>query len=139
MSASHYNENQIILRLKKVLCFVGREEMLMKQVRQKRAKYTPEQLVSVAEKLRSMPAVEEKKKSTELSKQEAIKALSKDIRAMQKRGYTLEMIANILKEENIAVSVPTLRNYLQTQRGRPAGTTRRTRRGASTPEETSAE
>ncbi|MGB3133465.1 MAG: protein mobC [Candidatus Macondimonas sp.] len=113
--------------------------MLMKQVRQKRAKYTPEQLVSVAEKLRSMPAVEEKKKSTELSKQDAIKALSKDIRAMQKRGYTLEMIANILKEENIAVSVPTLRNYLQTQRGRPAGTTRRTRRGASTPEETSAE
>lgn len=89
----------------------------MKQVRQKRAKYTPEQLESVAEKLRSMPAVEEKKKSTELSKQEAIKALSKDIRAMQKRGYTLEMIANILKEENIAVSVPTLRNYLQTQRG----------------------
>ena len=79
----------------------------MKQVRQKRAKYTPEQLESVAEKLRSMPAVEEKKKSTELSKQEAIKALSKDIRAMQKRGYTLEMIANILKDENIAVSVPT--------------------------------
>jgi alanyl-tRNA synthetase len=113
--------------------------MLMKQVRQKRAKYTPEQLESVAEKLRSMPPVEEKKKSAELSKQEAIKALSKDIRAMQKRGYTLEMIANILKAENISVSVPTLRNYLQAQRGRPAASTRRTRRGASTPEETQAE
>lgn len=112
---------------------------MMKQERQKRAKYTPEQLESVAEKLRSMPAVEEKKKSTELSKQEAIKALSKDIRAMQKRGYSLEMIARILKEENIAVSVPTLRNYLQTQRGRPAGTTRRTRLGSSTPGETTAE
>lgn len=108
----------------------------MEKVRRKRAKYSPEQLESVAEKLRSMPAVEEKKKSTELSKQEAIKALSKEIRAMQKRGYTLEMIANVLKAENIVVSVPTLRNYLQLRRGRPAGvTTRRTRR--DTPEDVS--
>lgn len=111
----------------------------MKQVRQKRAKYTPEQLESVAEKMRSMPAVEEKKKSAELSKQEAIKTLSKDIRALQKRGYTLEMIAGILKDENITVSVPTLRNYLQTQRGRSTGTTRRSRLVAATPEESQAE
>jgi signal recognition particle subunit SEC65 len=100
----------------------------MKPVRQKRAKYTPEQVESVAEKLRSMPPVEQEKKNPDLSKQEAIKALSKDIRAMQKRGYTLEMIASILKDENITVSVATLRNYLQAQRGRPSETTRRSRR-----------
>lgn len=108
----------------------------MEKTRRKRAKYSAEQLESVAEKLRNMPAVEEKKKSPELSKQDAIKALSKEIRAMQKRGYTLEMIANVLKSENIVVSVPTLRNYLQPRRGRPAGSaTPRTRR--SVPEDVS--
>lgn len=121
----------------KHLDVLDKRKMFMKPVRQKRAKYTPEQLESVAEKLRSMPAVEAKRKTAELSKQEAIKALSKDIRAMEKRGYTLEMIAGILKDENISVSVPTLRNYLQ--RGRSTGAPRQTRRGTSAPEETQAE
>lgn len=108
----------------------------MSQVRQKRAKFTAEQVESVAEKLRNMPAVDNKKKTPDLNKQDVIKTLSKDIRAMQKRGYTLEMIANILKGENISVSVPTLRNYLQTSRSRSSVTPRRSRRTAvAIPEE----
>jgi hypothetical protein len=106
----------------------------VEKVRKKRAKYTPEFVDSVADKLRGMPPVEAPKKASELNKQEAIKRLSKEIRAMQKRGYTMEMIANVLKSENITVSVATLRNYLQVSRGRPPGTTRRGRRSAAAPE-----
>ena len=91
-------------------------------------KYTPEFVDSVAQKLRDLPPVESVKKSAEMSKQEAIRKLSKDIRAMQKRGYTMDMIAGVLKSENITVSVATLRNYLQSSRGAVSGTPRRGRR-----------
>lgn len=100
----------------------------MEKTRKKRVKYTPEFVDSVAQKLRDLPPVESVKKSAEMSKQEAIRKLSKDIRAMQKRGYTMDMIAGVLKSENITVSVATLRNYLQSSRGAASGTPRRGRR-----------
>ncbi|MFZ5532244.1 MAG: protein mobC [Pseudomonadota bacterium] len=94
-------------------------------------KYTPEFVDSVAQKLRDLPAVESVKKTTEMSKQEAIRKLSKDIRAMQKRGYTMDMIADVLKSENIMVSVATLRNYLQSSRGAAPATPRKERRSTA--------
>ncbi|HXF08276.1 MAG TPA: hypothetical protein VNK45_07110 [Candidatus Acidoferrales bacterium] len=100
----------------------------MEKARKKRVKYTPEFIDSVAQKLRDLPPIESVKKSAEMSKQEAIRKLSKDIRAMQKRGYTMDMIAGVLKSENIAVSVATLRNYLRSSRGAASGTPRRSRR-----------
>lgn len=100
----------------------------MEKTRKKRVKYTPEFVDSVAQKLRDLPPVESVKKSTEMSKQEAIRKLSKDIRAMQKRGYTMDMIAGVLKSENITVSVATLRNYLQSSRGTASPMPRKERR-----------
>ena len=79
-------------------------------------KYTTEQLDTIASKLRNMPAIEKNKQ--EHSKQEAVKLLSKEIVAMQKRGYTLDQISEALRGEGIAVTTPTLKSYLQ--RAKPA-------------------
>lgn len=74
-------------------------------------KYTNEQLEAIAAKLRDMPPVEKKKQ--EHSKQEAVKVLSKEIAALQKRGYTLEQISETLKGEGLSIGTPTLKSYLQ--------------------------
>ena len=74
-------------------------------------KYTPEQLEAIAAKLKAMPPAE--KRNQEYSKQEAVRLLSKQIVALQKRGYTLEQIAEILREEGLDLSGSTLRIYLQ--------------------------
>lgn len=76
---------------------------------------TIEKIEKIAEKLRSMPAVENKQRQA--SNQEAIKLLAKDIKGMQQRGYTLEQIADILKNNELAVAAPTLRSYLQRAKG----------------------
>lgn len=74
-------------------------------------KYTTEKIEAIAAKLREMPAVEKKKQ--EHSKQEAVSILSKEIAAMQKRGYTLDQISEALNGEGLAVATPTLKSYLQ--------------------------
>ena len=71
--------------------------------------YKAEQLESIAAKLRAMPPVEKKPKDH--TKQEAIKVLAKEIKAMQVRGYSL-------RGEGIAITTPTLKSYLQ--RTKPA-------------------
>jgi uncharacterized protein YpbB len=76
---------------------------------------TIEKIEKIAEKLRAMPAVENKHRQA--SNQEAIKLLAKDIKGMQQRGYTLEQIADILKSNELAVAAPTLRSYLQRAKG----------------------
>jgi intein-encoded DNA endonuclease-like protein len=73
-------------------------------------KYTKEQVEKVKEKLKNLPPIEETK---DLSKQEAIKMLQKDILILQKRGYSLEKIAEVLKQEGVEISTPTLKSYLQ--------------------------
>ena len=71
-------------------------------------KYTTEQLEAIAAKLREMPPVEKKKQ--EHSKQEV---LSKEIAALQKRGYTLDQISETLRGEGLSIATPTLKSYLQ--------------------------
>ena len=78
-------------------------------------KYTTEQLEAIASKLREMPPVEKKKQ--EHSKQEAVRVLSKEIAALQKRGYTLDQISETLRE-GLSIATPTLKSYLQ--RAKPA-------------------
>jgi alanyl-tRNA synthetase len=73
-------------------------------------RYTKEQVEKVKEKLKNLPPIEENK---DLSKQEAIKMLQKDILLLQKRGYSLEKIAEVLKQEGVEISTPTLKSYLQ--------------------------
>lgn len=76
-------------------------------------KYTTEQLEAIAAKLRDMPPIEK-----EHSKQEAVRVLSKEIAALQKRGYTLDQISETLRGEGMSIATPTLKNYLQ--RAKPA-------------------
>ena len=44
--------------------------------------------------------------------------LSKEIAALQKRGYTLEQISETLRGEGLNIATPTLKSYLQ--RAKPA-------------------
>ena len=78
-------------------------------------KYTKEQLEQIALKLREMP--EPSKTQQELSKQEAVKILAKDIASLQKRGYSIEQIAESLSGAGLDISTPTLRNYLTRAKG----------------------
>ena len=83
-------------------------------------KYSQEQIEAIAGKLRELPPVEKKKE--EMSKFEAVKALSKEIAGMQKKGYSFEQISNALKESGLNIATPTLKSYLQRAK---QGTTKR--------------
>ena len=50
------------------------------------------------------------------SAQETVKALSKDILALQKRGYTLIQISDALKAGGLTIATPTLKSYVQRAR-----------------------
>jgi methionine synthase II (cobalamin-independent) len=73
--------------------------------------YSNEKLEAIAAKLKTMPVIEKKKQ--EHSKQDAIKVLAKEIAALQKRGYTLDQIAETLRGEGLDITTPTLKSYLQ--------------------------
>ncbi|MFM0140457.1 protein mobC [Caballeronia grimmiae] len=77
-------------------------------------KLTTEKIEAIALKLRELPPIEKKK--AEVSKQEAVKLLSKEIAAMQKRGYTLLQISEALRGEGLNIATPTLKTYLQKAR-----------------------
>ena len=80
-----------------------------------RIKYTTEQAQAIASKLREMPPVEKKQY---LSKQALVRLLAKEITALQRRGYTLEQISEALRGEDLSITTPTLKSYLQ--RAKPA-------------------
>ena len=73
--------------------------------------YSNEKLGAIAAKLKTMPVIE--KKNQEHSKQDAVKVLAKEIAALQKRGYTLDQIAETLRGEGLDITTPTLKSYLQ--------------------------
>jgi hypothetical protein len=77
-------------------------------------KYTSEQLDAIAAKLRGMPAAAKPKQ--EYTKQAAVGMLTKEINALQKRGYTLAQIAEALRGEGLDIATPTLKNYLLSTR-----------------------
>ena len=79
------------------------------------ATLTVEQVEQISAKLKELPAVENKKR--QVSKQEAIKLLAKDIKAMQARGYTLEQVSELLKQLGVSLATPTLRSYLRRSGG----------------------
>ena len=73
--------------------------------------YSNEKLEAIAAKLKIMPVIEKKKQ--EHNKQDSIKVLAKEIAALQKRGYTLDQIAETLRGEGLDITTPTLKSYLQ--------------------------
>lgn len=86
-------------------------------------KYTSEQLEAIALKLREMPEPEKTQK--EHSKQDAIKMLAKDIAGLQKKGYTIEQIAESLTGAGLDIATPTLRNYLTRANAPKSGSKKR--------------
>lgn len=72
---------------------------------------TVESVEKLAAKLRDLPALDPGKQT--VTKQEAVKRLSKEIRELLQRGYTLEQIAEMMSKEGIAIALPSLRSYLQ--------------------------
>ena len=70
-----------------------------------------ETVEQIRAKMKELPPVENKKRT--VSKQEAIKLLAKDIKAMQARGYTLEQVSELLKQLGVSLATPTLRSYLK--------------------------
>jgi hypothetical protein len=73
--------------------------------------YTVKQVEEIASKLRALPAIEPPPK--DLTKSDVVKMLAKEIKSLQKRGYSLEQIASSLKGEGLDISTPTLKSYMQ--------------------------
>jgi hypothetical protein len=74
-----------------------------------------ETVEQIRARMKELPPVENKKR--QVSKQEAVKLLAKDIKAMQSRGYTLEQVSEQLKEFGVLLATPTLRSYLKRSGG----------------------
>lgn len=75
---------------------------------------TLEAVGEIAATLKALPPIENQQR--QVSKQEAIRLLAKEILASQKRGYSLEQIAEVLQSKGLALSAPTLKNYLPRSR-----------------------
>jgi hypothetical protein len=66
-------------------------------------------------KMKQAPEVVKEKRT--ISKQDAIRELKRDIDSMQRRGYTIEDIAQFLTEGGLPITTPTLKSYLQRVKG----------------------
>lgn len=89
--------------------------------------YTVKQVEEIASKLRALPAIEPPPK--DLTKSDVVKMLAKEIKSLQKRGYSLEQIASSLKGEGLDISTPTLKSYMQ--KAKTAGIRAKAGTGAS--------
>jgi hypothetical protein len=61
-----------------------------------------------------------------------VKELTDEIIALQQRGYTIEEVAESLRERGLEITTPTLKNYLQRVK-RAGGNGRKHRRTADSP------
>jgi hypothetical protein len=55
--------------------------------------------------------------STDTTKQEAVRLLAKEIQALQRRGYSLEQVAEMFKKGGLVLTTPTLKSYLSRAKG----------------------
>lgn len=90
-------------------------------------RYSEEQVEALRSKLREAPA----KASKSYSKREVISLLREEIKELQKRGYTLESIAEMIRGEGIGISTATLRLYMQ--KSAPAKSGRDKKKSEDTP------
>ena len=77
--------------------------------------YTLELIEQIAEHMRGLPEVEKNK--IEKTRPEAVKMLAKEIKEMQRKGYTLDQIAGIITERGIEIKTGTLKAYIQRGKG----------------------
>ncbi|MHC8403535.1 hypothetical protein ACYZTX_29955 [Pseudomonas sp. MDT1-17] len=74
-----------------------------------------ETIENLQESLKSLPAVEVKKR--EVSKPEAVELLAAQVTELQDKGYTIEMIAEIFTKHGLEIKPQTLKSYLTRARG----------------------
>ena len=89
--------------------------------------YTVESANRMAEELRAIPAKDPAKRK--LDKQGMVSLLAGELIALQKRGYTIEEVAEGLRGRGFTITTPTLKNYLQRAKSK---TERRAKSGART-------
>ena len=73
-------------------------------------KYLPEQIERCRRRMQAAPA-----KDTGKSKAETADILAKDVRAMQKKGYTLKEVSELFREEGLVISVSLLERVLENE------------------------
>ena len=89
--------------------------------------YTVERANRMAEELRAIPAKDPAKRK--LDKQGMVSLLASELIALQQRGYTIEEVAESLRGRGLAITTPTLKNYLQRAKSQ---TEKRAKSGART-------
>jgi len=73
--------------------------------------YTVESANWLIAELRSIPPKDPAKRK--LDKQRMVSLLAGELIALQQRGYTIEEVAESLRGRGLAITTPTLKNYLQ--------------------------
>ena len=99
--------------------------------RRRRATYTLDAADRLLVVLRALPAKDPAQRR--LDKQAVIRHLAGEITALQQRGYTLEEIAGALSAEDVEITCPTLKNYLQRSRRAAAAGGKKRRSRADLP------
>ncbi|UST77211.1 hypothetical protein [Pseudomonas siliginis] len=101
-------------------------------------KITIEAIENLQKSLKDLPPVENKER--EVTKPDAVKLLASEIADLQERGYTIEMIAEILTKNGLELKASTLKSYITRARasgGRNSGA--RKKRSKVTPRNTAHE
>ena len=73
-------------------------------------KYLPEQIERCRRRMQAAPA-----KNTGKSKAETAGILAKDVRVMQKKGYSLKEVSELFREEGLVISVSLLERVLENE------------------------
>ena len=89
--------------------------------------YTVEGANRLVEELKALPPKDPAKRK--LDKQGMVSLLAGEIIALQQRGYTIEEVAESLRGRGLAITTPTLKNYLQRAKSK---TEKRAKNGART-------
>jgi hypothetical protein len=87
---------------------------------------TRAQIAQIAEKARKMPPAPAAE--VNVTKQEAVRLLAREIECLQRKGYTMAQIAASFSGDGLELSTATLKSYVSR-----AQTSKRPRRGAPRP------
>jgi hypothetical protein len=99
--------------------------------------YTVESANWLIGELRAIPPKDPAKRK--LDKQRMVSLLAGELVALQQRGYTIEEVAESLRGRGLAITTPTLKNYLQRakskteKRAKSGARTAASRSGSATP------
>lgn len=85
--------------------------------------YKIAQIDELRDKLLELPEVDDVER--EVTKQEAIRRMASAISVLQKRGYGMDKIAEILTNGGLEISMQTLKSYLSKAKSSPRSKPRR--------------